>query len=234
MQYWRPVRAIHSMRILVVEDDALVADAMRRGLVQAGFAVDHVGSAEHAQAALSQEHFDLALVDLGLPGADGFDLVRRLRREGRSLPVLIVTARDALADRVNALDLGADDYLVKPFALPELAARCRALIRRTASVGSSAITLGALHLDLARRNARVGDRAVELTRREWAVLECLALHTGQVVGKERLLQAIASWDDEITANAVEVYISRLRAKLGDAVPIHTVRGLGYRLDDAGA
>ncbi len=221
------------MRILVVEDDALVADAMRRGLVQAGFAVDHLVSAEHAEAALAQEHFDLALVDLGLPGADGFEFVRRLRRSGNRLPVLIVTARDALADRVNALDLGADDYLVKPFAVPELAARCRALIRRATSVGSSAMTLGALHLDLAGRNARVGDREIELTRREWAVLECLALHAGEVVGKDRLLQAIASWDDEITANAVEVYISRLRAKLADAVRLRTVRGLGYRLDDAG-
>jgi DNA-binding response OmpR family regulator len=220
------------MRILVVEDDALVADAMRRGLVEAGFAVDHLGSAEHAEAALTQEHFDLALIDLGLPGADGFELVRRLRRSGNRLPVLIVTARDALADRVNALDLGADDYLVKPFAVPELAARCRALIRRATSVGSSAMALGALHLDLAGRNARVGDRAIELTRREWAVLECLALHAGEVVGKERLLQAIASWDDDITSNAVEVYISRLRAKLGDAVHLRTVRGLGYRLDDA--
>ncbi|MDR3386606.1 MAG: response regulator [Rudaea sp.] len=220
------------MRILVVEDDALVADAMRRGLVQAGFAVDLLGSAEHAEAALTQEHFDLALVDLGLPGADGFELVRRLRRSGSRLPVLIVTARDALADRVNALDLGADDYLVKPFALPELAARCRALIRRATSVGSSTMGVGALHMDLAGRSARVGDREIELTRREWAVLECLALHAGEVVGKDRLLQAIASWDDEITANAVEVYVSRLRGKLGDVVRLRTVRGLGYRLDDA--
>ncbi|HZP65976.1 MAG TPA: response regulator [Rudaea sp.] len=219
------------MRILVVEDDALVADALRRGLAQAGFAVDHLTSAEHAEAALDQEHFDLALVDVGLPGADGLELVRRLRAAGRQLPVLIVTARDGLADRVDALDLGADDYLVKPFALPELVARCRALIRRATSVVSAAMSLGTLHLDLAGRNARVGSRAVDLTRREWAVLECLALHAGQVVGKERLVQAIANWDDEITANAVEVYISRLRSKLGDAIGIRTVRGLGYRLDD---
>jgi two-component system, OmpR family, response regulator len=221
------------MRILVVEDDALVADAMRRGLAQAGFAVDHLGNAEHAEAALAQEHFDLALVDIGLPGMDGFELVRRLRHTGRGLPVLIVTARDALADRVSALDLGADDYLVKPFALPELVARCRALIRRATSVDSSVMTLGTVHLDLARRSARVGEREIELTRREWAVLECLALHAGQVVGKDRLLQAIASWDDEITANAVEVYVSRLRAKFGEAVHIRTVRGLGYRLEDGG-
>ncbi len=221
------------MRILVVEDDALVADAMRRGLVQAGFAVDHLSTAELAETAVTREHFDLALVDLGLPGIDGFELVQRLRRSGNRLPVLIVTARDALADRVNALDLGADDYLVKPFAVPELAARCRALIRRAASVGSSTMTVGALHLDLAAHNLHIGDQEVELTRREWAVLECLALHAGEVVGKDRLLQAIANWDNEITANAVEVYISRLRVKLGDAVRLRTVRGLGYRLDDAG-
>jgi DNA-binding response OmpR family regulator len=215
-----------------VEDDALVADAMRRGLIQAGFAVDHLSTAELAETALMREHFDLALVDLGLPGVDGFELVQRLRRSGSRLPVLIVTARDALADRVNALDLGADDYLVKPFAVPELAARCRALIRRAASVGSSSLSVGALHLDLAAHTVRIGEHQIELTRREWAVLECLALHAGGVVGKDRLLQAIANWDNEISANAVEVYISRLRAKLGDTVRLRTVRGLGYRLDDA--
>jgi DNA-binding response OmpR family regulator len=174
------------------------------------------------------------LVDLGLPGADGFDLLRRLRRDGRETPVLIVTARDALADRVGALDLGADDYLVKPFALPELAARCRALIRRSKSTSNPDLAVGTLRLDLARREARVGSRVVDLTRREWAVLECLALHAGQVVGKERVQQAISSWGDEITANAVEVYISRLRTKLGGDVQIRTVRGLGYRLDDTAA
>ncbi|HEX6834263.1 MAG TPA: response regulator [Rudaea sp.] len=219
------------MRILVIEDDELVADAIRRSLVQSGFAVDHVGSAELAEAALTQEHFDLLLIDIGLPGADGFDLLRKLRRERRETPVLIVTARDALADRVGALDLGADDYLVKPFALPELAARCRALVRRSKSTSNPDLALGSLRLDLVRREARVGTRVIDLTRREWAVLECLALHAGQVVAKDRVQQAISGWGDEITANAVEVYISRLRTKLGDSVLIRTVRGLGYRLDD---
>jgi len=220
------------MRILIIEDDALVADGMRRGLSQASFAVDHVASAELAEAALQHENFDLLLVDLGLPGVDGFDLVRRIRRSGKSTPVLIVTARDALADRVSALDLGADDYLVKPFALPELAARCRALIRRSKSASDSSITVGPLHLDTARRETRVHARVVDLTRREWAILECLALHAGQVVSKDGLQQAISTWDDGITTNAVEVYISRLRAKLGDDVSIRTVRGLGYRLDES--
>jgi DNA-binding response OmpR family regulator len=220
------------MRILIIEDDPLVADGMRRGLSQVGFAVDHVASAELAEAALQQENFDLLLVDLGLPGVDGFELVRRLRRSGKSTPVLIVTARDALADRVGALDLGADDYLVKPFALPELAARCRALIRRSKSNSDSGITIGPLHLDIPRRETRVQSRAVDLTRREWAILECLALHAGQVVSKDRLQQAISSWDEGITTNAVEVYISRLRGKLGEEVGIRTVRGLGYRLDES--
>lgn len=219
------------MRILVVEDDALVADAICRGLGEAGFAVDHVGSAERAEAALGAENFDLAIVDIGLPGADGLSLVRRMRGIGQTLPILILTARDGLADRVDALDLGADDYLVKPFVLPELAARSRALIRRMRSAVSAQMTIGDLALDLAGRVARVEGSALELTRREWSILECLALQAGHVVGKERLLQAIASWDEDISHNAIEVYVSRLRAKLGAAAVIRTVRGLGYRLDD---
>ncbi|HEY6942513.1 response regulator [Dokdonella sp.] len=220
------------MRILVVEDDALVADAIRRGLGEAGYAVDHVDSAERASTALGAESFDLAVVDIGLPGADGLTLLQRMRRGGTSVPVLILTARDALADRVNALDLGADDYLVKPFALPELVARSRALIRRSRSAASAELVIGTLRLDLAARRAEVDGNAVSLTRREWAVLECLALNIGRVVAKDRLLQAIANWDEDIGANAIEVYVSRLRTKLGGAAPIRTVRGLGYRLDDA--
>jgi DNA-binding response OmpR family regulator len=220
------------MRILVVEDDALVADAIRRGLADAGYAVDHVESAERAGTALGSEAFDLAVVDIGLPGADGLVLLQRMRRAGTAVPVLILTARDALADRVNALDLGADDYLVKPFALPELVARCRALIRRSRSAASAELVIGELRLDLAARRVEVEGKAVSLTRREWAVLECLSLNIGRVVAKDRLLQAIANWDEDIGANAIEVYVSRLRTKLGGAAPIRTVRGLGYRLDDA--
>lgn len=219
------------MRVLVVEDDALVADAIRRGLGEAGYAVDHVDSAERAGTALGAESFDLAVVDIGLPGADGLALLQRMRRSGTAVPVLILTARDALADRVNALDLGADDYLVKPFALPELVARSRALIRRSRSAASAELVIGTLRLDLAARRAEVNGGAVSLTRREWAVLECLALNIGRVVAKDRLLQAIANWDEDIGANAIEVYVSRLRTKLGGAAPIRTVRGLGYRLDD---
>jgi DNA-binding response OmpR family regulator len=219
------------MRILIVEDDELVADALKRGLAEAGFAVDRVASAEQAEAALATEEFDLAVVDIGLPKVDGLTLVRRLRRAGSSLPVLILTARDGLADRVDALDLGADDYLTKPFELPEVAARCRALIRRTRSATSAELRIGTLTLDLTSRTAELGGQLLDVTRREWSILECFALDAGRVVRKEKLLRAIAGWDEELTPNAVEVYVSRLRGKLGDAVAIRTVRGLGYRLDE---
>lgn len=219
------------MRILIVEDDELVADALKRGLADAGFTVDRVGSAEKAEQAFAQETFDVALIDIGLPGIDGLTLVRRMRRGGIDTPVLILTARDGLADRVDALDLGADDYLVKPFELPEVAARCRALVRRTRSATSAELRIGALTLDLAGRVALLHGQSLDLTRREWSILESLVLEAGRVVRKEHLLRAIAGWDEELTPNAVEVHVSRLRGKLGDAVSIRTVRGLGYRLDE---
>ncbi len=219
------------MRILVVEDDALVADAIQRGLSTAGYAVDRVASAEDAERAFGMSTFDLAVVDIGLPGASGLVLLQHMRRSGSALPVLILTARDALADRVNALDLGADDYLVKPFELPELAARCRALIRRSRSATSAELTIGHLSLDLASHGVVVEGVVIDVTPREWAVLECLALNAGRVVAKERLVQTIATWAEEIGANAIEVYVSRLRVKLGPGVPIRTVRGVGYRLDE---
>jgi two-component system OmpR family response regulator len=220
------------MRILLVEDDPLVSDAIVRGLATAGYVVDAVVDAESVQGRLDTIHYDLAIVDLGLPGEDGFALVRRLRRDGSPLPLLIVTARDGLDDRVNALDLGADDYLVKPFALPELAARCRALIRRATAATANEMVVGRLRIDLAGRRA-IDDtgRVLELTRREWSILECLAHHSGRVVSKERLIQAIVSWDEEISGNAIEVHVSRLRAKLGEAATVRGIRGLGYRLDD---
>jgi len=219
------------MRIIVVEDDPLVSDAVKRGLSAAGFTVDHVATAEAAEAALLADHFDVAVVDIGLPGDDGLQLVRQIRRRGQTLPILILTARDALADRVSALDLGADDYMAKPFEVAEVAARCRALIRRASAVASSRLKIGALDLDLTHKQAYIDGVDLALTRREWLVLERLALDSGRLVAKTRLLSAISGWDEEISENAVEVYVSRLRAKLGDAATIRVVRGLGYRLDE---
>jgi DNA-binding response OmpR family regulator len=219
------------MRILVVEDNDLVAAAITLGLSAAGFAVDRSASSEAASTALATEHFDLLVVDVGLPGEDGLALVRRLRSRGATQPVLILTARDTLAIKVEALNLGADDFLLKPFEQDELIARCRALIRRANLYAGEQVNLGRMRLDVAGRMLRIDEAPVDLTGREWLVLECLALNAGRVVSKERLQQAIATFDQALTPNAVEVYVSRVRAKVGDAAMIRTVRGLGYRLDE---
>jgi DNA-binding response OmpR family regulator len=219
------------MRILIVEDDKWMASALKRGLEHAGFTADHVGSAEEAEACARREAFDLAVVDIGLPGIDGLELVRRWRRAGDARPILILTARDTLTDRVDALDLGGDDFIAKPFELLELVARARALIRRSKAVTSSQITCGPLQMDLGRRTAELNGRPLELRRREWAVLECLLLNSPRMVTKEALLQTLAGWRDELTTNAVDVYVSRVRAKLqSSGIEIRTIRGIGYRLD----
>jgi DNA-binding response OmpR family regulator len=221
------------MRILLVEDNELVADAIVRGLAHAGFTVDHALSAERARAALHTEHFDLAVVDIGLPAVDGLSLLGALRQEGQTMPVLILTARDTLADKIRAFDLGADDFLMKPFEQAELAARCRALIRRASLAPSGIVRLGRMTIDLSGHQLQIDSQPVELTRREWLVLESLAHNIGRIVTKDRLMQALAGWEQDLTANAVETHISRLRAKLGAAALIRTVRGLGYRLDEVG-
>lgn len=223
------------MRVLLVEDDPLVADAVCAGMRDSGMAVDRVESAEQADTALRTEHFDLIILDIGLPGMSGLEFLRRLRRGGRGvderIPVLILTARDGLDDRVDGLDLGADDYMIKPFEFRELLARSRALIRRTGSSIAEATRLGELTLDASRREMKCGPRAIDLTPREWSIMEYLALHLETVVPKHKLLQAISGWDDSLAPNAVEVYVSRLRGKLdGTGVTIRTVRGVGYRLE----
>lgn len=204
------------MRVLIVEDDPLVGDAVRRALEANGYAVDLTTSAEAASSALHAESFDLAVVDIGLPRASGLQFVREQRRRGAMVPVLMLTARDGLDDRVCALDLGADDYLTKPFQVPELVARCRALIRRANALSTTQLTFGVLRLDLAHR--------------EWSILECLVLNASRIVSKERLKSAVVNWSEDLTPNAIEVYISRLRAKLGGAVDIRAIRGMGYRID----
>ena len=219
------------MRLLIVEDDALLADGLARTLRRAGHAVDCVEDAKRGWLALETESFDLVILDLGLPGADGFELLRRLRQAERYVPVIVATAREAITDRVRGLDLGADDYLVKPFAIEELEARVRALIRRRAVVTAPEFRCGELVLDLVGRAARVKGEPVELTRREWAILELLVTQIGVAIAKERLVQSLSSWEDRLTANAVEVYVSRLRSKLESArVRIRTVRGYGYILE----
>jgi DNA-binding response OmpR family regulator len=219
------------MRVLVVEDDALVGDAVKRAIEEAGFAVDLVGTTDLARTALRAEAFDLVVLDIGLPRESGLRLLQGLRSRGETLPVLMLTARDALSDRVTALDLGADDYLTKPFHVPELVARCRALIRRSHAVTTSHVTLGALSIDLSHREVTANGNRLALTEREWAILECFVLNAGRLVSKTRLMSAVADADDALTPNAIEQYVSRLRSKLGDAANIRAVRGMGYRLDE---
>ena len=220
------------MRLLLVEDDDLVADAILRGLTAANYSVHRVASAEAAQAAVASEEFALAVIDVGLPGADGLTLVRRLRSAGKTLPTLILTARCTLTDKVKALDLGADDFLSKPFEAAELAARCRALMRRSHGASNGVIKLNRMSVDLAGKRLSIDDADIELTAREWLLLECLVRRVGQVVSKERVQQTVAGPDHDLTANALEVHISRLRAKLGTAAVIRSLRGLGYRLEEA--
>lgn len=220
------------MRLLLVEDDDLVADAILRGLTAASYAVHRVSSAEAAQAAIAGEEFALAVIDVGLPGADGLTLVRRLRSSGKSLPTLILTARCTLTDKVKALDLGADDFLSKPFEAAELAARCRALMRRSSGALNGTIKLQRMSVDLLGKRLCIDDVEVQLTAREWLVLECLVRRINLIVPKEKLQQAVASPEQDTSANAVEVHISRLRAKLGNAAIIRSLRGLGYRLEEA--
>ena len=220
------------MRILIVEDDASLAAGLARILEAEGYAVDVMGSGEHASLATRQESFDLVILDVGLPGMDGFEVLRRLRAEGLAMPVLILTARDALDDRVRGLDLGADDYMVKPFAMPELAARVRALIRRGQSQAGPRVVHGPLVLDTSARRATLNGEPFELAAREWAVLEVLLARAEKIVSKESIIQALASWGEELSQNAIEVYVSRLRGKLEPAgIRIRTVRGFGYMLED---
>lgn len=219
------------MRILVVEDDGLVAAGLKQGLARAGYTVDVAVSAEAAGACLQREAVDLAVVDIGLPGADGLSLIRQWRQQGLALPVLVLSARSSMEDTISGLDVGADDYLGKPFRLPELVARVRALIRRSHAVADSCLRHGPLLLDTAAHTATLAGQPLELTPREWAILEILLLASPNVVNKDRLMQGLAGWDKDITPNAVEVHVSRLRAKLAlGGIEIRTVRGIGYRLD----
>ncbi|WP_374561846.1 response regulator [Ideonella sp.] len=219
------------MRILLVEDDELVAAGLREALGEAGYAMDHLPSAAAALDALAHGMHDLAIFDIGLPGMDGLSLLRKVRQAGLTLPVLMLTARDGLSDRVSGLNEGADDYLTKPFLLPELMARVKALIRRSKSVATSVISVGPLTLNLATHEASLRGQVLSLTGRERSLLEALMLDAPKVVAKRKLADSLSRWDKELTDNAVEIYVSRLRAKLADAgLALRTVRGIGYRLE----
>src|SRR4051812_28872340 len=220
------------MRLLIVEDDAPLASGLCRILEAEGHAVDVTERGEDAVLAASQEHFDLVILDIGLPRMDGFEVLRRLRAAEKPIPVLVLTARDAVEDRVRGLDIGADDYMVKPFAMPELTARVRALLRRSQAHGGPRIVHGPLALDTVARRAFLKNEPLELAAREWAVLEVLLAKVEKIVSKEAIIQAVAGWGDDLSPNAIEVYVSRLRSKLEPAgIKIRTVRGFGYMLEE---
>lgn len=216
------------MRLLLVEDDAMIGRAMRQGLGDAGFVVDWVTDGRAAQLALANGVYDLALLDLGLPGKDGMAVLRELRRRRDPVPVLVVTARDAVADRIAGLNEGADDYVLKPFDLDELIARVRALLRRSAGVAGPMLECGSLVLDPVKREVRLRDEPVTLSAKEFALLETLMQRPGSVLSREQLEDALYGWEREVGSNAVEVHLHNLRRKLGADV-IRNVRGAGYKV-----
>ena len=220
------------MRILIAEDDQVLADGLLRSLRASGAAVDHVASGTEADAALmTNTEFDLLILDLGLPRMHGLEVLRKLRARGATMPVLILTAAEAVEERVKGLDLGADDYMAKPFALTELEARVRALTRRGMGGGSNAIRNGPLVYDQAGRVATIDGALVELSARELGLLEVLLQRAGRLVSKDQLVERLCEWGEEVSNNASEVYIHRLRKKIEKGpIRIATVRGLGYCLE----
>lgn len=219
------------MRILIADDDPLLADALRCTLRKSGYAVDWIEDGRKADTALCTGEFDLLILDISLPGLGGLDILQRLRARNSRLPVLLLTARDSVDDRVRGLDAGADDYLVKPFQLAELEARVRALTRRGMSGASTLIRHGRLSFDLVGRSADLGGERLDLSARELSLLELFVQRPGQLVPKDRLVDHLCEWGEEVSANAIEVYVHRLRKKLAPAgVKIATVRGVGYCLE----
>lgn len=216
------------MRILLVEDDPELGDGLTIGLRQAGFAVDWVKDGNSADLALQSETFDLLVLDLGLPRLSGMDVLTRARGRGQTLPVLILTARDATGDKVAGLDAGADDYLVKPIDLDELSARIRALTRRSAGRAVPVLTHGELALDPAAHSVTLGGQAVDLSSREFSLLQLLLENAGRVLTRSQLEQSLYGWRDEPDSNALEVHIHHLRKKLGGEL-IRTLRGVGYTI-----
>jgi|TARA_R100001039_G_scaffold37554_2_gene36434 DNA-binding response OmpR family regulator len=220
------------MRILVVEDEVRLATTLRRQFEREGFAVDTLGRVKEAESALETFPYDAAIVDLGLPDGDGITLIERLRQRGSAVPMLILTARDAIEDRVTGLDVGADDYLIKPFAMAELVARIKALLRRPGGALGSKLTAGELTLETSSRQVSVNDTALPLTRQQTALLELLLRRLGQVVPRTMLEDKLYGFGQEPGSNPIPVHVHELRKQLrsaGATVQIHTVRGVGYLL-----
>lgn len=219
------------MRILIAEDDPALAEALQFSLKQSGFAVDWIANGAAADVALKNDVFGLLILDLGLPQLDGFEVLRRLRRRNPALPVLILSGRETPEEKVLGLDLGADDYLVKPFSLSELQARVRALLRRGRGTATPLISYGALSFDTVNRVASVDGHMLTLSLQETGVLETLLTRFGRVLSKEQLVEQLYSYDHEVSQNAIEVYVHRLRKKLaGSNVTVRTLYGRGYLLD----
>ena len=216
------------MRVLLIEDDAVLGEAVRDYLAATGHAIDSMRTLEQGQGAIDAVDYDILLLDLRLPDGTGLDLLSDLRKDSNLTPVIILTAHDQISDRLEGLNRGADDYLVKPFNLDELSARMQAVARRYAGSAVAAIEVGALSVHLADRNVTLNGKLVDLSSREWAVLARLAARPGAIVSKAQIEEALYAFGSEIESNTVEVYVSRLRMKLGKD-PIETVRGIGYRL-----
>jgi DNA-binding response OmpR family regulator len=220
-----------TMRVLLVEDDEMIGESLREALRRQGFAADWVRDGRAADAALASERFDAVLLDLGLPQRGGLEVLKAARARGDATPVLVLTARDALSDKVAGLDAGADDYLVKPFELDELLARLRAVVRRRAGRSSGALEVADLRLDPATREVSRGARAVLLSAREFALLQALMERPGAILSRAQLEDRLYGWGEELESNAISVYVHQLRRKLGDDL-LHTARGVGYYVGPA--
>jgi two-component system response regulator QseB len=216
------------MRLLLIEDDPMIGRAVQRGLARAGFTIDWVTDGHSGEAALANAVYDAVVLDLGLPRIDGLSLLRQLRARRDTVPVLIVSARDAVPDRIGGLNAGADDYLLKPFDLDELVARVRALLRRHAGAASSIMSAGRLRLDPVQHVATLAGEELALTAKEFALLEALMHRPGAVLSRERLEESVYGWGEEVGSNALEVHLHNLRRKLGSEF-IKNVRGVGYRV-----
>jgi len=219
------------VRVLLIEDDTMLADGLVRSLRQSGYAVDWTADGEEAEAILRTQAFDLVILDLTLPNMDGLEILRSLRARHVPVPVLITTARSEVDDRIKGLDLGADDYLTKPFEMGEFDARVRALVRRSQASGLETLTCGSLKLDITAKRAFLDKNALDLPRREYHILESMMSRQNRIISKDQIIDFILNFDEDLNPSAVEIYISRLRKKLQNSdVQIRTVRGVGYTIE----